>query len=72
MYGLGTSAMVAAVIFINPVFLLVVAMQPIPSEEYIWEKGNYRISAVGRNDALVKYENRIINWEWEDKNISSK
>jgi len=50
-----------------PLFAAVYILNPSPKEEYIWKKGNYEIVANGRSGALVKYEKRIHNWEWEEK-----
>lgn len=65
-YGFGTSVLVACAIFINPLCLVGVALQPRPLETYVWEKGHYTINAVGVRGMLVKYEDRIYSWEWED------
>lgn len=50
-----------------PVMAAVYLMNPIPTEEYVWEKGNYQIVAQGRSDAFVRYEKRIHRWEWKEK-----
>ena len=71
-YGFGTSILVACAIFINPICLVGLAIQPRPNKQYVWEKGNYTINAIGRRGMLVKYEDRIHSWEWEDNNTSNK
>ena len=58
-----------------PLAVIAIAFNPTPPEKYAWEKGNYEITATGRNDAWVGYEKRIHSWEWEeahkDKKISN-
>lgn len=55
-----------------PLFLLVFVGTPTPSENYVWEKGDYSISATGRNDLMVGYEKRIHSWEWKKNDASIK
>ena len=52
--GLTASGLIA-----YPFLALIVALNPIPSEKYTWEKGNYKITAKGRSDLLVGYDKRI-------------
>lgn len=48
-----------------PLGILIWFAQPYPSESYVWVKGDYSISAIGRNDFLAGYEKRIHSWDWE-------
>ncbi len=43
-------------------------LAPTPQEEYVWKKGNYEITAQGRSDIFVGYEERIRSWEWKEIN----
>jgi len=52
----------------NEYLPLVFAFSPLPKETYTWNKGNYEITAIGRNDAWVKYQKRMCKWKWKDRN----
>jgi len=43
-------------------------MLPFPQETYVWEKGNYTITAFGVRGAMSRYEKRIHSWNWQEKN----
>lgn len=42
-------------------------LQPLPQEKYVWEKGNYKITAYGVRNAMTRYEKRIRSWDWQEK-----
>ena len=48
-----------------PIVGVVILTAPTPRKNYIWQKGNYEITAKGRSDVFVKYEDRIHSWEWK-------
>ena len=70
-FGFGLGAGLTYIGFFTvPLFGAITLLAPTPREDYIWQKGNYEITAIGRSDALVKYEDRIHSWEW--KNLKAK
>ncbi len=65
--GVGLSlAVVAAGYATYPVMAVAYLISPTPAEEYIWQKGNYEISAVSHSGAIVRYEQRISRWKWKE------
>ena len=70
-YGLGLGIMTACTVFLSHVCLISLVLQPMPGKDYIWEKGDYTITAQGGNNIYVKYEDRIYNWEWKVKDLNS-
>ena len=47
-----------------PLFLADIVLTPKPEKDYIWHKNNYIITAKGRNDLIVKYNERMHSWSW--------
>jgi hypothetical protein len=70
-YGLGLGLITACTLFLYPICAISLVFQPMPREDYVWEKGDYTITAFSRNGIYVKYEDRIHNWEWKVKDLNS-
>lgn len=63
-YTLSIGLAAVAVSVGYPVAASVFFLAPHPQENYVWNKGNYQITAYGRRDLLTRYERRIHNWKW--------
>jgi len=59
-------------LFSYPLLPVLFLFEPLPQEEYIWQKGNYEITAQSRKDIFVGYEKRIHNWDWMEKPNSER
>ncbi|MGE5894107.1 MAG: hypothetical protein ACM34I_08645 [bacterium] len=46
---------------------LVVAMFPLPTRIYTWEKGDYSIEATVDLSFLCFYKNVLLGWEWKNR-----
>ena len=57
--------MVAAGYVSYPVLAVFYVMVPYPQEKYIWNKGNYEVTAFGRSDIFTRYEERMHRWKWK-------
>lgn len=71
--GLGLLTGMAAAGWVSyPIIAALYLNDPVPREEYTWNKGNYEITAAGRSDAFVLYEKRIHKWKWNEKNTTEQ
>ncbi|MFQ5508176.1 MAG: hypothetical protein ACE5FN_02435 [Leptospirillia bacterium] len=59
MYDLTTTGWVLGAGF---VFLVV-----LPFEEYVWEKGDYRIRVIVSRGLVDGYRRRLVAWKWEQR-----
>ncbi|MBI5665021.1 MAG: hypothetical protein HZC49_08065 [Nitrospirae bacterium] len=50
---------------------LALLIRPLPSETYIWQKGNYCIETY-IDTAFPIYKKTIISWEWTDIHVDEK
>lgn len=69
-YALNAGALIAMVPLgyaTYPIIGIFYFLQPMPREEYVWEKGNYRVVAYGNRNAFNGYEKRIHHWEWQER-----
>ena len=66
MVGVGLSLGFVSTGYLSYPFLAIVyIMHPYPQKTYMWTKGNYQVTAIGRSELLTRYEERIHRWEWE-------
>ncbi len=66
-YFLGISLGAVLAAFVDPIFLVVYILNPLPKSDYSWEKGNYKINVKTRKDIFVGYDEKFFSWEWEEK-----
>ena len=69
-FGFSIGVLIACAVVVSPAMLTLYLLNPMPSEQYTWKKGNYTINAQGRKGAFVRYEETIGSWEWESNESS--
>ncbi|MFZ5522828.1 MAG: hypothetical protein ACOY9D_01925 [Pseudomonadota bacterium] len=63
-FGLGVG-LVSTGYLSYPLLAVVYIMNPYPQEKYVWNKGDYEVTAFGRSEVLTRYEKRIHSWKWK-------
>ncbi len=72
----GTFAATGIILKTGPVPLLIAGgaallIRPVPSETYIWQKGNYCIETI-TDKTFPNYKKRVVYWNWTDIHATEK